>query len=46
MTDSKIGRPKKLLASGGAAKDVARTSACPFRRCTAGWVPASTHASE
>ena len=42
MTDSKIESAKKLLANGVPPKDVARTSVCPFRRCTAGCQPQRT----
>jgi hypothetical protein len=42
MTDSKIESAKKLLASGCRPRTWPRTSACPFRRCTAGCQPPRT----
>ena len=42
MTDSKIESAKKLLASGVPPRTWPRTSACPFRRCTAGCQPPRT----
>jgi len=39
MTDSKIESTKRLLASGVLPKGVAKISACPFLRCTAGCQP-------
>ena len=42
MTDSKVESPKKLLASGAPPRTWPGTSACPFRRSTAGCLPLRT----